>query len=124
MGTNSACTDARHESDDEVDKNMREIVKTIRDYQPGIHIILITPPPIREDKEFKDGSILREQTRIAAIAETIRGIEEPLVSICDLNRSLSERKSENWHDDDAHLSNEAEQIWADLLIRQLEATEI
>lgn len=65
----------------------------------------------------------REQKRIAEIASVIREFEGPNVGICDLYKALSERDG-NWHIDDVHLSDDAEEIWADLEIDELETNGI
>lgn len=97
----------------------------------NIFIILNTPPPILEDLEYKivvdDGHeskiLWREQKRIAEIAAVIREFKGPNVGICDLYKTFSEEKGK-WHSDSVHLSDDAEEVWAKLIIEELGANGI
>ncbi|KIV98306.1 uncharacterized protein PV09_09848 [Verruconis gallopava] len=127
VGTNSACHDERWESNEEIRNNIRAIINRIKEEDPDIFILLNTPPPLRVDIEYKayevekgrsEQKILREQVRIAEIADLIREFKGPKVGICDLFKAFSE-KDGNWYVDDAHLSEDAEDIWATMVLCEL-----
>jgi hypothetical protein len=107
---------------------MQGIYARIREEDPEIFSLFHTSPPLREDIEYKlyqqDGKQLkvelRTQKRIVEIAREMRGFHGPNHGTCDLNKALSENNG-NWHIDGAHLSEEAEKIWAYLLIDKLKA---
>ncbi|KAL9078308.1 MAG: hypothetical protein Q9157_002771 [Trypethelium eluteriae] len=130
-GTNSDCRDKRWESDEVIRSNLRDALENIAKEYPSCFILLNTPPPIQNDREYKKFTengqemkkIWREQKRIAEIASVIREFKGLNVGICDLYKALSEKKG-NWHTDGIHLSIEAEEIWASLAIEELEANGI
>lgn len=127
-GTNSDCRDERRESDEKIRVNIQGIIDTITKEDPNIYILLSTPPPIRDNPEYKiyvengqeSRKVWREQERIAQIARVVRGFAGPNVGICDLFKELSERPGK-WHIDQVHLTDSAEEVWADLVIKELEA---
>ncbi|OCK78461.1 hypothetical protein K432DRAFT_394767 [Lepidopterella palustris CBS 459.81] len=131
-GSNSDCRDYRWESAEKIRKNLRDILNTIVNEDPNVFTLLNTSPPIRDDLEYKlfmgeDGQeskrLWREQKRIAEIASVIREFKGHNVGICDSHKALSER-DDNWHIDDVHLRDDAEEIWADLAIDELETNGI
>jgi lysophospholipase L1-like esterase len=128
MGTNSACQDPREESDEDIRTSMRNIYHTVTSLDPSTFILFNTPPPLRDDIEYKTHKengvevkrTLRIQERVAEIANVIREFRAPNCGICDLHKALLGREG-NWHVDPAHLSDDAEEIWVDLVLAAMEA---